>query len=191
MTILKRSFYERSPLTVARQLIGKVLVRNRSEGNRLEGIIVEVEAYGGSNDPASHAFKGMTKRNEAMFGEAGHAYVYFTYGFHHCLNFVTERKGRPSAVLIRATEPIHGLEFMRKRRKTDVITNLTTGPGKICQAFDIGRSLNNADLTKIDGKILVKDCGLRPKVSRSERIGIREGVEKKWRFYATHSKFLS
>ncbi len=191
LSILRRRFYARAPTTVARELIGKVLVRNRPDGNSLEGAIVETEAYGGSNDPASHAYRGITKRNEAMFGEAGHAYVYFTYSFHHCLNFVTERKGRPSAVLIRAVEPISGLDFMRKRRKTEDITDLASGPGKICQAFDIDRSLNKTDVTRIDGEIMVKNRGERPKILTTTRIGIKTGVEKNWRFCAADSKFLS
>ena len=96
----------------------------------LEGVIVETEAYGGSRDPASHAYRGKTRRNEVMFGEAGHAYVYFTYGFHHCLNFVTGKNGVASAVLIRAIEPIRGIEIMESLRKNSIQTELASGPAK-------------------------------------------------------------
>ena len=191
MSTLARSFYARSPTSVAKELIGKVLVRNLSDGRRLEGIIVETEAYWGFKDPASHAYNGITKRNEAMFGEAGHAYVYFTYGFHYCLNFVTETVGKPSAVLIRAVEPTKGLDFMRRRRKTEDIENIASGPGKICQAFAIDLSLNETDVTRPGAPISVRDRDEKLSVLSGPRIGIGRGLDRKWRFYASASKFLS
>ncbi len=192
LNTLTRRFYARSPAVVAQGLIGKVLVRNLDTGNKLEGVIVETEAYEGFADPASHAFRGKTKRNEVMFGEAGHAYVYFTYGFHHCLNFVTQTKGNPSAVLIRAAEPTLGLDFMRQRRKTEIVTKIANGPGKLCQAFSIDLSLNGTDVTKLDSPISVRG-GQREKygVLSGRRIGIRQGVEKPWRFYSAGSIFVS
>lgn len=181
-TVLDRNFYSRSPIVVARQLIGKVLVR-RLNRTTLEGIIVETEAYGGSKDPASHAYRGITKRNEVMFGEAGHAYVYFTYGFHHCLNFVTGKKGTASAVLIRAIEPRIGIEKMLTFRKTATTDELTDGPGKLCQALAINRTLNGIDVTTDQSPIHVLDDGKKLLVKTSTRIGIRVGNDKRWRFY--------
>ena len=189
--VLGRNFYERSPVIVARQLIGKLLVRQLSDGILLEGLILETEAYAGSRDPASHAYNGMTKRNEVMFGEAGHAYVYFTYGFHHCLNFVTGKKGVASAVLIRALEPLKGIETMRILRNKVAATELTSGPGKLCQALSIDRKLNGIDITTSLSPIRVIDTGRRMVTRSSTRIGIRSGLEKKWRFYASQNEYVS
>jgi len=182
--ILTRSFYSRSPIIVAKELIGKSLVRILENGQKLEGIIVETEAYGGSRDPASHAYRGITPRNEVMFGEAGHAYVYFTYGFHNCLNFVTEKKGTASAVLIRAIEPTTGIEIMSKFRETAILKQIASGPGKLCQALAIDRSLNGIDVTKSKSPIYVLNQSKKMRVKASPRIGISEGRERKWRFFA-------
>ena len=192
-SLLPRSFYSRYSVTVAKELIGKTLLRITNSGSRLEGIIVEVEAYGGSGDPASHAFHGKTKRNEVMFGEPGHAYVYFTYGAHHCLNFVTSPgRTKASAVLIRAVQPVSGIEEMAKRRITTVITQLASGPGKLCQALGIDLSANGIDLTIPDSPIQVLGNNIEPlKVGRSSRIGITRATEKLWRFYAKDSPFVS
>ena len=143
--ILGRSFYERPTLEVARDLLGQRLVRV-IEGRRLSGLIVEVEAYIGEEDRASHASVGRTPRNEAMYGPAGHAYVYLIYGVHHCLNVVTEAEGFPAAVLIRAIEPTEGIELMRAHRPGHPDDRLTNGPAKLCQALAIDLSLNGADL---------------------------------------------
>ena len=180
--LLRRNFYSRSPLVVANELIGKTLVRRLHDGTLLEGVIVEAEAYGGKLDPASHAFRGKTPRNEVMFGKAGRAYVYFIYGFHNCLNFVTGSEGIASAVLIRSLEPTNGLEKMAELRKTDVTTNLTNGPGKLCQALSIDRSLNAIDVTTIRSPIRVIDEGRKVAVSRTTRIGITARAEKRRRF---------
>ena len=142
---LTRSFYERSTVEVAKQLLGKYLVREHREGTTV-GRIVETEAYVGPQDLACHAAKGRTARTEVMFGPAGHAYVYFIYGFYNMLNLVTEAKDYPAAVLIRAVEPVEGIDLMRSRRKNGLLRNLANGPGKLCQAFGIDRSLNGADL---------------------------------------------
>ena len=190
--ILGRSFYDRSPLIVAREIIGKKLVRTRNDGVVLSGIIVEAEAYAGNKDPASHAYRGKTPRNEVMFGEAGHAYVYFTYGFHHCLNFVTSsRYGKASAVLIRAAEPTSGIEEMKVRRKTNAITNLASGPGKLCQAFLIDRSLNGVDVTHENSPIRVEDTSLNSNIGVSARVGIRQASDRMWRFYSKASPHVS
>jgi DNA-3-methyladenine glycosylase len=186
---LTRGFYSRPTLQVARELLGKYLVL-RKDGRFLSGRIVETEAYVGPRDPASHAFKGKTRRNEVMFGQPGHAYVYLTYGMHHCLNLVTERKGYPAAVLIRALEPADGVEWMKKKRKRRKLTDLASGPAKLCQALGIGRETNGVDLC--GHSIYVQDRG-KPvgRVTRSSRIGISEGKEKLWRFFVDENKYLS
>jgi DNA-3-methyladenine glycosylase len=186
---LTRKFYNRPTLKVARELLGKYLVVKEG-GNYVSGKIVETEAYIGPDDPASHAYRGMTPRNKVMFGDPGYAYVYLTYGMHHCLNFVTERKGFPAAVLIRALEPAEGIEIMKTRRKTEDLRNLTSGPAKLCQALGIDRTLNGADLCS--DTIYVEDRGnTSTKIVSTSRIGIKEGKDKKWRFYIENNKFVS
>jgi DNA-3-methyladenine glycosylase len=196
LTILTRKFYSRPVLTVARDLLGKILVKK--EGNKLlSGRIVEVEAYDGRIDEAAHTFIGKTRRNEVMFGEGGYFYVYFTYGVHHCCNIVTGKKDHGTAVLIRGIEPIDGIETMAKRRfgkrkLTDKeIVNLTNGPGKICQAFDFNRDHTGTDLT--GNKIfLVDQPGMKKnKIGISERIGITKSKELMWRFFETGNPYLS
>lgn len=186
---LRRQFYNGPTLKVAKELLGKYLVVQK-DGNRLSGKIVETEAYIGFNDPASHAYKKKTPRNQVMFGHPGHAYVYFTYGMYHCLNFVTEENGCPAAVLIRALEPFEGIDLMKKRRRKQKLQDLASGPGKLCQALDIDRKLNGADLC--GNSIYVQDRGEVPKIiARSPRIGIKEGKEKKWRFFIRGNEFIS
>lgn len=186
---LPRTFYNRPTLKVAKELLGKYLVVNKN-GKRLSGKIVETEAYIGPDDPASHAYRGMTQRNKIMFGRPEYAYVYFTYGMYHCLNFVTEKKGYPAAVLIRALEPEQGINTMRRRRKTDGIENLTSGPGKLCQAMGIDRNLCGSDLC--GRTIYVEDRGEKTgAIVSTNRIGIEQGKDKKWRFYLKNSKFVS
>lgn len=186
---LKREFYNRPTLRVTRDLLGKHLVM-QGDGFRVSGKIVETEAYIGFSDPASHAHKGMTPRNRVMFGDPGHAYVYLTYGILHCLNFVTEKSGYPAAVLIRALEPFEGIELMKEKRGRDKLADLASGPGKLCQALDIDKRLNGADLC---GNLLyVEDRGeVVKQVARSSRIGIREGREKKWRFFVEGNEYVS
>jgi DNA-3-methyladenine glycosylase len=145
MNILDRKFYRRDTLQVARALLGKKLVR-QINGLELSGMIVETEAYCGREDSACHAHRGKTPRNAVMFGEPGHAYVYFTYGMHYMLNLVTEAAENPSAVLIRAVLPLAGIKEMEDRRKRKG-ADLTNGPAKLCQALSIDKSLNGWDLT--------------------------------------------
>jgi DNA-3-methyladenine glycosylase len=190
MRILPRNFYARPSTLVAKELIGKVLVRNLPQ-RKLEGIMVETEAYGGLDDPASHAFRGLTNRNRAMFKEVGHTYVYFTYGFHHCLNFVAKRGEGAGAVLIRAVQPVEGLDFMRKQRGVSEILSLCNGPGKLCQAFAIDGKQNEADVTDGNSSIFVVRGSRRYAVSKSVRIGIKKGLDKKWRYYARDNRFVS
>lgn len=176
-------------LEVAPELIGKVLSRCSAEGIT-SGRIVEAEAYGGSDDAASHAYPGMRPRNAVMFGPAGRVYVYFIYGMHYCVNVVTGQIGEGEACLIRALEPMEGIERMIRRRKLRDIRQLTNGPGKICTAMHINRSLNGRLLTSAD--IYISDDGFVPGcVARSERIGIREAKEKPWRFYMKDNLFVS
>jgi len=186
---LRREFYNRPSIKVAKELLGKYLVINK-DGTKLSGKIVETEAYRGPYDPASHAYGGMTPRNSIMFGEPGYAYVYFTYGMYYCLNVITERKGFPAAVLIRALEPEGGIEIMKRRRNKEKIEDLTSGPGKLCQAMGINKTLYGADL--IGKTIYVEDRSeAAEKVVSTNRIGIDEGKEKKWRFYLKGNRFVS
>jgi len=184
-----RDFFVRSSPRVARSLLGQVLVRMEN-GQRLAGIIVETEAYRGLFDPASHAYQGMTKRNKVMFGEAGHAYVYLSYGVHQCLNITTERPGIPAAVLIRALEPIEGIETMKKRRNTQRIQELTSGPGKLTKALGISLDFNGEDLAK--SKTLFLEGGKsNGTVKSSTRIGISAGKNRRWRFFFDGNYFVS
>ena len=143
---LKRDFYSQDTLTVARNLLGKKLIRTL-RGKRLSGIITETEAYLGASDSASHAFRGQTPRNQVMFGPAGQAYVYFVYGMHYLLNVTTEQEGIPCAVLIRALKPMEGIKQMERYRGCKG-SNLTNGPAKLCQALNIDKAFNQWDLTK-------------------------------------------
>jgi len=193
ITKLKRPFYSRPALDVASDLLGKVLVR-RFDGRRLAGMIVETEAYTGPHDLACHASKGRTSRTEVMFGSAGHAYVYMIYGFHFLLNVVTDMEGYPSAVLIRAVQPLENANVMRRLRgNPSRDTDIASGPGKLCQAMSIDKELNGEDL---EGKILwIEDRQFRPQSIRtSPRVGIDyagEYRDKLWRFYIQDNPHLS
>jgi len=192
---LARSFYLRPTLQVAEELLGLFLVRN-VPGTRLIGRIVEVEAYLGSKDPASHAFRGRTKRNEVMFWQGGHLYVYFTYGMHFCSNVVTGREGTAHAVLLRAVEPIAGLSVMKGNRRRPVWEDnpgvLCSGPARLCQAFGIAREENGSDLCGREIWI-GRDVSVReqPHVARSRRVGISDGKRHLWRFYIKDNLFVS
>ena len=183
---LPRDFYDRPTLTVARELIGTRLVRIL-DGVRLVGLIVETEAYISEKDLACHAKAGLTPRTRVMFGEPGHAYVYFTYGNHWMLNAVTEREGFPAAVLIRAIQPVEGVEVMSKRRQG----RDTFGPGKLTQAMGIAKSENNVDLTEPASGLWI-EAGIRVPdslVTKSPRVGLNNTPEpwksKPWRFLVT------
>jgi DNA-3-methyladenine glycosylase len=192
---LPRSFYLQPTLRVAKQLLGKYLVR-RHRNDLLIGRIVETEAYLGEKDPASHAYRGPTKRNEVMFRKGGHLYVYFTYGMHFCANVVTEGKGKGRAVLLRAIEPIKGIEMMRRRRggATDGSddANIASGPAKLCEAFGIARKENGADLLGREIWIGEGEAGVAvSRIGISTRIGINSGRRHKWRFYIKDNPFVS
>jgi DNA-3-methyladenine glycosylase len=186
---LRRTFFARYTPTVAKALLGCVLVRV-VDGERLSGRIVETEAYRGSRDPASHAFRGLTGRNRVMFGEAGHSYVYFSYGNHWMLNLTTEKEGVPGAVLIRAIEPIEGIAIMKRRRGLSSVVDLASGPGKLTKAFAIDRGLNGEDLVR-SRRLFVEAGKKSGTVAVSSRVGISEGVKLQWRFYLEGSPFVS
>jgi len=179
--ILSQTYYARPTLQVARALIGQI-VALKSGRSLTAGMIVETEAYVGQDDPACHAHRGRTPRNEVMFGPPGQAYVYFTYGNHFMLNFVTEREGFPAAVLIRGLEPVHGLAGMKKRRGVTDENKLCRGPGNLTRALGIDRSHNGLPL---QGPQLTVCRGRsrRLAVATGGRIGVNEGWEKTWRFF--------
>ncbi len=187
---LPLEFYRQDTFALVPKILGKVLV-HRIGRRALAGRIVEVEAYVGS-DPASHAANGMTERNKVMFEAGGVAYVYFTYGMHFCFNIVTGREGFPAALLVRALEPLEGFEEMKRRRGTDLLTNLTNGPAKLCQAMGIDRKCNGM---RLDGKgIFILDDGFvidESYVLSSTRIGIRVGTESEWRYFLRGNEFVS
>lgn len=183
MKIIPHSFYARDTVDVARDLLGKKLVRKI--GNKIiTGIISETEAYRYKDDPASHSFAGLTERNKAMFGPVGIAYVYFTYGMHYCMNVVA-RNGNyeAGAVLIRALHPKEGVNFMIKQRGTDKISNLTNGPAKLTQALQITKKQYGDDLTR-SSRLFITD-GIKVKDSeivKGPRVGIKKATDKLWNF---------
>jgi DNA-3-methyladenine glycosylase len=190
---LPRSFYSRSTLQVAQDLIGKVLVRD-FDGHLLSGKIVETEAYVGPHDLACHASKGHTPRTSIMFGPAGYAYVYMIYGFYFCLNVVTERKGYPAAVLIRGVEPLESLDFMRElRNNPERDTNIASGPGKLCRAMSIDKRLNGEDL--LGRTLWIEDRKLDSgPILSSPRVGVDyagEYKDKPWRFFLANNPHVS
>jgi DNA-3-methyladenine glycosylase len=187
---LGRYWYARPSPRVARDLLGRHLIR-MLDGAVLVGRIVECEAYQ-EDDPASHSYRGRTARTEVMFGPPGHLYVYFSYGNHYCCNVVTGREGEGSAVLLRAVEPVGGVEAMMLRRGTDRPAALCSGPGRLTQAFGIGMAQNGADLVEGPGLYIARG---RPvpdgRVAVSPRIGISQAAEKPWRFFESGSPFVS
>jgi len=190
LTPLSREFYSRSTLTVAQDLLGKFLVRHCGP-SQIIGRIVETEAYRGEDDPASYAFKGRNERCALMFEEAGHAFITCLHGY-SCFNVVTERKGIPGAVLIRAVEPIAGIDLMRSNRRTTDIFQLSNGPGKLTQAFAITRDCNGLDLTCNDEFFIANSPSVvQLNLAVGRRIGVRAGADKLWRFYIKDNLFVS
>jgi DNA-3-methyladenine glycosylase len=186
---LGRSFYSRYTLDVSRELLGCVLVR-RIGKSVLTGRIVEVEAYRGRDDPASHSYRGATKRNSVMFGEPGHVYMFFSYGNHWCLNFTAEKQGEPGGVLIRALEPIEGVKKMMRNRGVSDLQRLANGPGKLTQALAIDGGFNGEDLVT-SKRLYVKDKEEAVPVKASPRIGISKAKELPWRFFVDGNPFVS
>lgn len=195
--VLPRAFYARDPRRVARELLGKVLVRRTAREN-LTARIVEVEAYLGEKDPAAHAASGKTLRNAVLFGPPGHAYVYFIYGNHYCLNVSCDREGKAGGVLFRALEPITGIEEMARARGVVVrgpadLRKLTSGPGRLSEAFGITRERDNGcDLTSVEGSLWIGDDGFRPRGIRlTPRIGISKAADKPLRYILGGNTFVS
>ena len=187
--ILQKHFYNRSPDIVARELLGKILIHYSKDG-KCSGRIVETEAYYSENDPANHAARGKTKRNAQMFGQPGTAYVYFCYGNHWLVNAVTEKEGIASAVLIRALEPVNGIELMRLRRKVKKEKELTNGPAKLCAALGITGEQNGITLLK-KPLIIVDDGSPPPEFEKGKRIGISVGTEIEGRYFIKGNKYVS
>ncbi len=189
MRRLPRRFYRRDPREVAPDLLNKVLVRGSRQGR-----IVEVEAYCGAVDPGSHAYRGLTRRNATMFGPAGGLYVYFSYGMHWCANAVCGEEGVGVAVLLRALEPVAGIDAMRMHRpaaRRD--TDLCSGPAKLCQALGIDRGMDGADLVTADRGITIGDDGTPPPAEpgNSRRIGLSAGIEHPWRWFVPGNPHVS
>jgi DNA-3-methyladenine glycosylase len=180
---LKRAFFARSVHEVAPELIGATMLVNG-----VGGIIVEVEAYH-HTEPAAHSFRGPTPRNRVMFSPPGFAYVYRSYGIHWCVNFVCEKEGSASAVLIRALEPTHGIAAMRRRRRLDDERSLCSGPGKLTEALAITDKHNGLALDA--PPIALQARTTRPEIAAGVRIGITKAVELPWRYGLKGSKFLS
>ena len=179
-----RDFFLQDTVKVAREILGSILIR-KVNGKTLSGRIVEAEAYL-HDDPACHAYRGMTPRTNVMFGEAGHSYVYFTYGMHHCCNIVTNHIGKGEAVLIRALEPLDGIEtmYLNRGEKAKKNTDLLSGPGKICQAMQLTKTESGIDLLESDMLYLEKSPLLKGEViAVSTRVGLTAAVEKPWRFF--------
>lgn len=192
---LERSFYMRDALTVSRELVGKVLVHETSDGIT-KGRIVEIEAYKGDIDKAAHSYgRKRTERTEIQFGPGGYAYIYFIYGMHFCMNVVTGAKNSPEAILLRALEPLDGIALMEERRKTGRKSSLCNGPGKLCRAMGIDKSCYGLDLC--GNRLYVEDDGWEAgpgKVMTTKRINIdyaEEAVDFPWRFILADSPYLS
>jgi DNA-3-methyladenine glycosylase len=192
---LPRSFYLGAPEDVSRALLGKLIVRN-FEGELLVGRIVELEAYIGVDDPAAHSFAGRTERNAVIFGPPGYAYVYFIYGMYHCLNISCEPEGQAGCVLIRALEPVSGLETMARLRKLPDAAKpklLTSGPGRLCQALAITRAAHNGlDVTSSESPLQIHDDGFVPEsILATPRIGISKAVDRPLRYLIEGNSFVS
>lgn len=193
---LPLSFYLKDELTVAEKLLGKIFVKIEDD-KILAGKIVETEAYNGKTDESAHSFRGKTKRNEVMFEQGGLLYVYFTYGVHFCSNVVTGKKDEGNAVLLRAMEPLEGLDIMSERRFKKSLSadkdriNLLNGPGKICQAFNLKREFNGHDLNSPDLFILEQPEIPSEQIITTTRIGIKKSIHLPWRFYIRDNEFVS
>lgn len=198
MTVLPQSFYSRPTDRVARDLVGRLLVRTLVVGGRkkrLSGVIVETEAYCHADDAASHAYRGPTPRNRVMFGPVGRAYVYFTYGAHHCVNVSARPPDQPAgAVLIRGVEPVEGADHMAMLRGTGDARLLASGPGRLAQAMAITLAHNGLDMTDPDSGLCIEEPSNGDKgraVAATPRIGITKAADKSWRFVDPSSPCIS
>ncbi len=187
---LRREFFARDPVVLARDLLGRTLFYRTPQG-LIAGRIVEAEAYTGETDPASHAYRGPTPRNAVMFGPAGSAYVYFTYGMHHCLNVTADAPGKAGAVLLRALEPLAGIEIMRSHGDVGPESRLLSGPGKIGRAFGLTLLDNGRDLTRGPLGIAWGRPVSRRQVAVAPRVGITRAMNKLYRFVVIGSRSVS
>jgi len=182
LNILPREFYFQDTVTVAKNLLGKRIVRKIGK-HKITGIITETEAYRHKDDSASHAFRKITERNKVMFGDVGIAYVYFTYGMHYCFNVVAKHpKIKAGAVLIRAIEPEKGISMMQENRKITNLKNLTNGPAKLTQALEITKEQYGVDLTKNSKLFIAEGIKKSKEIFTNPRIGIKESTDKLWNF---------
>lgn len=189
-SVIIKDFYNRNPLVVAREILGKILVREINN-QIVSGRIVEVEAYLASEDEASHSFKGMTKRNISLYKEAGHAYIHSIHR-QNCIDIVTEAEGIPTSVLIRSLEPLVGIEIMKINRNKENLKDLTNGPGKLTQALQINKDFDGIDITNINSPLYLKDDNFYPEnIISTKRIGISKNIDKNFRFYIKGNLFVS
>ncbi len=193
---IRRAFFDRPCLEVARDLVGSVLLRRLADGTRLAGRLVEVEAYlGDGSDPGAHSHRGPTPRNQSMFGPPGRLYVYCSYGIHACANVVCEREGSGAAVLLRALEPLEGIDAMRRHRGLSGDRPgrpIASGPGRLCEAFALGLEHDGASLLRGDLQLRRPGQELEPlRVERGRRVGLNRGAELPHRFYATDNPWVS
>ncbi len=189
MKVLTRKFYERDPETVAKDLLGKIIVR-RISGKMLKGILVETEAYYGLEDPASRAYNGLKLYNESMWGDPGNAFIYNVHKY-WMLNAVAHEPRSIGAVLIRALEPTDGIDIMKRNRKVNDILNLTSGPGKLTQAFRIDKKLNEKSLTAAGSEVYIVQNEIGLSIGSSHRIGVKRDLKKKLRFFIVENRFVS
>jgi len=189
MGVLPKEFYERDPEAVARDLLGKRLVR-RLDSKALEGIIVETEAYYGSDDPASRAFQGVKNYNRSMWGEPGRTFIYNVHKY-WMLNIVAHEPNKVGAVLIRAIEPTIGIDVMKRNRPVRELTELTNGPGKLTTALKIDKGLNGVPVTSCESEIIITNNEIELEVGRTHRIGVKKDLPKKLRFFIKGNKFVS
>lgn len=188
---LPRSFFARPPVAVAPDLLGRILVRTLPDGTRLAARLVETEAYE-EGDPASHSYRGRTRRTDVMFGPPGHLYVYFTYGMHFCLNVVVGRDGEGAAVLLRAARPLEGMPEMAMRRGTTDVRRLCSGPARLAQAFGVERAANGLDLVRGGEMWLLEGDPVPPAaIARTTRVGVRVGTDRRWRYLVRDDPFVS
>ncbi len=198
LKVLPREFFNRDPRRVCRELLGKVLVR-REDNKLLAGRVVELEAYMGRGDPAAHAYIGPTARNRVLFGPPGHAYIYFIYGNHYCLNVSCMPEGKAGSVLFRALEPLAGIAEMERARGEEdgvskrVLRLLTSGPGRLAEAFGITRPRDNGkDLTDASSDLFLADDGYpTPRVLTTVRVGITKAAERPLRYVIAGNEFVS
>lgn len=195
---LDRAFFARSPRRVARDLLGKVLIRRQADQKVLSARIVEVEAYLGKNDPAAHSAAGNTARTSVLFGPPGRAYVYFIYGNHYCLNVSCEPEGHAGGVLFRALEPLSGIDEMAEARGVEVrggrdLIKLTSGPGRLCESFGVTRSRDNGgDLTSAQNSLWIADDGYKAHgIVTTPRIGITKAADRPLRYLLGGNPFVS